>query len=300
MEKIDIAELLKDCPEGMKLDCLMYDYVSLIQVSDGNAYPIKIKTPDGQVSLTKYGSYSLNKHAKCIIFPKGKTTWEGFILPCNFKDGDVVVTGNKYKCVAIFKSAKSFYDNKGFNYYVLIPLYIKEATLRTDDWIDGVDTRLATEEEKEKLFKTIKENGYKWNSVTKTLVKLIQPRFKVGDKVRHKNNHNVVFTITSIDIEEDSYGCGIAKVFWFDNQDDYELVPDKFDITTLKPFESRVLVRNENNRTWRPAVFGCYIKNHYDSFYVLDGNSWRHCIPYEGNEHLRGTTNDCDEYYKNW
>lgn len=24
------------------------------------------------------------------------------------------------------------------------------------------------------------------------------------------------------------------------------------------------------------------------------------CIPYEGNEHLLGTKEDCDEFYKNW
>lgn len=24
------------------------------------------------------------------------------------------------------------------------------------------------------------------------------------------------------------------------------------------------------------------------------------CIPYEHNEHLRGTTNDCDDFYKTW
>lgn len=28
--------------------------------------------------------------------------------------------------------------------------------------------------------------GYKWNTETKTLEKLIQPKFKVGDMVRHK------------------------------------------------------------------------------------------------------------------
>ena len=26
----------------------------------------------------------------------------------------------------------------------------------------------------------------------------------------------------------------------------------------------------------------------------------KQCIPYKGNEHLLGTTNDCDEFYKNW
>jgi NTP pyrophosphatase (non-canonical NTP hydrolase) len=87
--------------------------------------------------------------------------------------------------------------------------------------------RFATEEEKQKLFDAIKANGYKWNAETKTLDKLIEPSFKVGDKVRHKNNHGVVFTITSI--EEDSYVCGTKAAFWFDDQDNYELVSDKFD-----------------------------------------------------------------------
>ena len=27
---------------------------------------------------------------------------------------------------------------------------------------------------------------------------------------------------------------------------------------------------------------------------------YQKCIPFEGNEHLLGTSNDCDEYYKNW
>lgn len=160
--KINIAELLKDCPKGMELDCTILNDVTLDSVDIDGIYPIIIATKSGYLtSLTKYGQQVDIEDAKCVIFPKGKTTWEGFVSPCMFKDGDVVVTGDKYKCVAIFKSAKSFYDSKGFNYYVLIPLYIKEATLRTDDWIDGVGTRLATEEEKQKLFKTIKEHGYK-------------------------------------------------------------------------------------------------------------------------------------------
>jgi hypothetical protein len=105
---------------------------------------------------------------------------------------------------------------------------------------------------------------------------------KVGDEYYYSNTEN---------------SAGVLSI---SSQDEYELVPNKFDISTLVPFESRVLVRKENNRTWRPAVYGCYIKNHYDSFYVLGGNSWRQCIPYEGNEHLSGTTNDCAEYFKTW
>ena len=88
--KINIAELLKDCPKGMELDCTLYDNVVFDTISYGDIYPIKIKTPEHYIFLTKNGCYSNNEFSKCIIFPKGKTTWEGFHKP--FKDGDIVVT----------------------------------------------------------------------------------------------------------------------------------------------------------------------------------------------------------------
>ena len=55
MEKINIAELLKDCPKGMELDCIMYDSVQLNYILEESTYPIKVQTPDGQISLDKYG-----------------------------------------------------------------------------------------------------------------------------------------------------------------------------------------------------------------------------------------------------
>ena len=42
-------------------------------------------------------------------------------------------------------------------------------------YFDIDSTKPATEEEKQKLFKAIKDNGYKWNPETKTLEKLIEP-----------------------------------------------------------------------------------------------------------------------------
>ena len=97
MEKINIAELLKDCPRGMELDCLLYDNVTFISVDDEEhtIFPIKVRRSDGcKITLTKYGQYAHMDDAKCIIFPKGKTTWEGFVPPCEFKDGDIVATTN--------------------------------------------------------------------------------------------------------------------------------------------------------------------------------------------------------------
>ena len=34
--------------------------------------------------------------------------------------------------------------------------------------------------------------------------------------------------------------------------------------------------------------------------YKLVGGAARYCIPYEGNEHLLGNTDDCDDFYKTW
>ena len=93
-EKINIAEILKDCPNGMELDSPIYDGVVKFEgVTQSNMYPIKISITHNNMyftnTLTKYGQTYKSQYHKCIIFPKGKTTWEGFQRP--FKDGDVVI-----------------------------------------------------------------------------------------------------------------------------------------------------------------------------------------------------------------
>lgn len=301
---VNVAELLKDCPEGMELDCTMYDNVRLDSVSSDSDYPIKIGTENGFFTrLTRYGQNVRIKEAKCVIFPKGRTTWEGFIPPCEFKDGDILT--NKRGSVCIYKGPMYYNQNLADFYcgYRISDNAFILKKFKHNHFGDVNELRLASEIEKQHFFQILLDNGYKWNPETKTLEKFIKPKFKVGDKVRYKNNHNVVFTITSIDIEEDSYGCGIAKVFWFDNQDDYELVPDKFDITTLKPFESRVLVRDGNNDEWRGHFFSHHYKGS-DRPYICIGqeglSEYRFCIPFEGNEYLLGKTDDCEEFYKTW
>ena len=128
----------------------------------------------------------------------------------------------------------------------------------------------------------------------------IIPKFKVGDKIVDKSGL-CTYIIKSVSDEyyglELPHGIGVMPV---KHQDDWELVPNKFDINTLIPFESKVLVRNYDDVIWKPAVFGFYHKEAYNKFAVIGGISWGQCIPFEGNEHLLGTTDDCDECYKNW
>ena len=511
MEKINIAELLKDCPQGMELDCTLFE--KPVKYLSGT-YVITIKTSSGHIFyLTKYGHLHDTDDAKCVIFPKGKTTWEGFVPPCNFKDGEfltynstvgttifihrnkkdertyktsfyVALNGrgklleyNKYTLVALNgdadtclateeekekllqaindngyrwndetktlekmavpHTAKKFYirigeipnDEKsavhrgdavvGYEdgvsvydcvetdglYRIVMPLPLKEGqgmtyecmiqeitqcryeiekprnvylvsgrevgkghdneplikdvkiledltaqfntkadntekTIVKTEFRDGdivfsgvslisilkeikpsknlqcyvsIDTsgklyineggwtsqnlRHATEDEKKKLFKVINNNGYKWNPVTKTLDRLFETRFKVGDKIRRKgdDNNDVVYEINNV--YDDSYGLvGFSWVLYLWHQDLYELVPDKFDVNTLKPFD-KVLTRANDDDSWVCNYYSHRIEGYY---VILNAELAVQCIPYEGNEHLLGTANDCNEYYKNW
>jgi hypothetical protein len=161
--------------------------------------------------------------------------------------------------------------------------------------------RLATEEEKQKLFDAIKANGYKWNAETKTLEKLIEPKFKVGDRIRSIISSNYY---TIVDIKNDQYfiKSDDAEKFPyhvpFSYETNYELVPNKFNIATLKPFD-KVLVRDNNEQKWTVDLFSFYDKDLVYK-YVCVGHYVNQCIPYEDNKHLLGTTDDCDEYYKTW
>lgn len=57
----------------------------------------------------------------------------------------------------------------------------------------------------------------------------------------------------------------------------------------FKPFE-KVLVRDSYDDMWRASFFS-HIKED-DGRYVTTCITWRFCIPYEGNEHLLGTTDN--------
>lgn len=360
---INIAEILKDCPSGMELDCTMFECIEFDSIIDNENFPIccRIKNSNDEYnfySFTKYGCWNNEYKAKCVIFPKDKTTWEGFIPPCEFKDGDVIFKDNFIAILSHIGLERQFW------YHCWYHTKSKCCKFKKDFGIghinDDSDIRIATEEEKEKqkLFDAIKESGYKWNAETKTLEKLSTPKFKVGDKIKHKSQRCDICTVKDIQNnqyifeeiwstlsfdeqhhyelvldkvepkfkvgdrirERGSYISGVVVKMSEDNyykvkykgggesyvnikaQDNWELIPNKFDINTLVPFESKVLVRDDEKEKWKPAIWGYYDTDHskYYPYETVGGNCFVFCIPYEGNEHLLGTTEDCDEFYKNW
>lgn len=286
--KINIAELLKDCPQGMELDCAIFENVVLDEVNfdkDPN-YPIRIVTKSGtMLSLSKYGTYIEDTDSKCVIFPKGKTTWEGFVPPCKFKDGDIIFSQYyDLKYIAIVKQI-----DKSEDIHVYCLYGYTNSVFAIDEILgrlgESLETRFATEEEKTKLFNAIEANGYYWNSETNTLSKedtndkvvmagiyfdreyyadevelhlgnyeieirdgktyaifknqetkimekLIKPEFKAGDRIKdtRNNSEGIILKITDKGFEcRFEYGIFLVS---FDEQDYFNLVPNKSDITS--------------------------------------------------------------------
>lgn len=291
-QKINIAELLKDCPKGMELYSPLCGKCVFDRLNFGTIICKKQNTQE--ITFTSKGYYMLPvfDDCECMIFPsKDQRDWSKFQRP--FKDGDIVVcTNTSCTFTAIFKSMR---DDRTFYRYGV--MFDNNFRCLVNDWSDFNDScRLATEEEKAKLFQAIKDNGYNWNAETKTLEKL--PKFKVGDRIQSVISSSYY---TVVDIKNDQYFIKSDTEKYpyqvhFSNEINYKLVPNKFDITTLVPFESRVLMRSSNAREWVATFYSHYSNN---KFYGC-GMCCDQCIPYEKNEHLLSTTNDCDEFYKTW
>ena len=189
-EDLNLIEILKDCPEGTKLYSTVLGEVELCAVEHNNTYPILVKDNIGNTGwLTSSGKFIEKFDGECILFPsKDQRDWSKFnpknkelVPPCEFKDGDIL----SYQCGRLKNRSIYIYRyHKTLNtaYYVALS-GDTDSTFRINNKekcaLNGYDhtVRFATEEEKQKLFDAIKENGYKWNAKTKTLDKLVESRF---------------------------------------------------------------------------------------------------------------------------
>ena len=300
--KINIAELLKVCPKGMELYSPIFGKVYLDKIRPHLAIVVTTDKEQGDFKeeFLYDGRYGIN--GECMLFSsKGKTTWEGFVPPCKFKDGDVIVASG---AIAIFKQVHSLYEEPQVDFYCGVTSKHRSFILKTGDGQHCgkiSSARLATEEEKAELGRAIKDNGYKWNDETKTLEKL--PKFKVGDvivNIHRKHLHCDGASGKISQITDDKYIFTDGSYISISNQDDWELVPNKFDITTLKPFD-KVLVRDTKEQVWVADLFSHMVNRPLGGYtFACVGHYPSQCIPYEGNEHLLGTTDDCDDFYKTW
>lgn len=140
--KINIAEILKDCPKGMELYSPVYGKVELWKVNSNSVYSIMTATSiDRAGSFTSEGRlYEKYPSSECLLFPSSvMRDWSKF-----FKRGDVV--RGKDDTYAIFEGwANDDYTkfNTTIYFYVFNASFDEEVTCDTDDFVKASDEERA-------------------------------------------------------------------------------------------------------------------------------------------------------------
>ena len=320
--KINIAEILKDKPQGTKLYSSACGKCNLKEVDDKS---FKISFYNSKFGFMNGGEGYLDKNGKlyddgeCVVFPsKEMRDWQKFA----WKRGDVLVNS---------RGLKILFDRWANDNYT--SFYAKTINLVEDGFLDTNLHTLASEKEAKSFIKCIEEKlGGKLNRETLEVEKT-QPEFKDGDIVFMKGIKGGYYA-NCIFILRSEYKDGDERAFYyaFYNTDDkftiaeygntrvhYSLRPatdsekqqlfdalekegkawdaEKKQIVDIKkelqfkPFE-KVLVRDSYNDMWRASFFSHITED--DGRYVTTCCTWKFCIPYIGNESLVGTTKDVE------
>lgn len=321
-EKINIAEILKDKPEGMKLWTDMFGSVTLYCVTDAcDAFQVKHhhnKEPwfDENGKMCKEG-------VLCIYPSKSMRDWSKFA----WKKGDVLVS-NDGKREVLFKTWENDSYTKFVGFHCLITNDNEEVEYDNGTTVFNTNDFKGTEAEDaaQTYINTIEERlGGKLNLTTLEIQK--QPEFKDGDIVVYgksvaiyrKIYKNTIYFYVSIDetfgllfddncvsAEECRFGTDEDKQQLFEAlakegkawDDEKKQIVDLKPKWTPKPFD-RVLVRNTDTEEWFPGFFEKFDSTWNNPYHIMNRRSmtdfaFKQCIPYEGNEHLLGTTNNVD------
>lgn len=312
---MNIANLLKYCPKGTKLYSLVHGEVTLDEVDDGSTYPISvIVSKDCHESFSSEGLlYKDYSDSECILFPsKEQRDWGKFRIPV--KRGDIMmIPDTNYAFIA----TGEFTDNASVMFVCGIDadnelcINPSNAGWTKDFYIP------ASEEAKKKLFDKMEKAGYRWNSATLKLEK--KPIFKEGDVavdeagnlylVRCQNETYAQF-YCMLYKQRNSFVNNVITVFPKEhffrlaNNEETEhlkrVLKSEFYIldtvnhclikNELKPFD-KVLIRDDINEKWSINLFSYYDEEDEDFPYICQNGGYHYCIPYEGNEHLLGTSN---------
>ena len=187
--KINIAEILKDCPKGMELYSPIYGTVGLLEVNSNPVYPIMTVTSIDRTGIfTSDGLlYENYPSAECLLFPSREMRdWTKF-----FKRGDVVIKKGGGMAAVFDGWANDNYTefNSKINYYKHIPSFGTEDVCYTDYFVKASDEERAA-------FITNAEKHYNGKYNPDTLqVEPVKPTcpFKPFDKVLARDNDEQVW-----------------------------------------------------------------------------------------------------------
>ena len=330
--KINIVEILKHKPQGTKLYSSACGKCRLVGVDD-KSFKISFYNSKfgfmngGEGYLDKNGK--LYDDGECVVFPSkemrdwSKFAWKkGDVLVCKDDNSHIIFEKFNDDTYATF-TGKLYYQatRAGYSY-----THTRNLAMTQDFDIeegDAAQTYISTIEER---------LGGKLNRETLEIEKY-QPEFKDGDVVVVdeipfdlyskcifilKENLNTgeikarAYVLYNVNKDSIFFDTPIMKVIernihlateeekqqLFDalskegkawDAEKKQIVDLKLKVE-LKPFD-KVLVRDSKSDNWRANLFG-YIGK--DGYYRCVYANWVYCIPYAGNEHLLGTTNNVE------
>ena len=175
---MNIIEILKKCPKGTKLYSPIFGECTLNKIISKDTFSV---ISNNSTLHFFFCDGRCTNDGECCIFPsKEERDWNKFQIPYVYKNGDIVYlkTKNGRKYVIIIKNIEDDYLRSHIDWWVGSSIWFSDTSFNIEDIEEH---RFATETEKQKLFKELKVNGYKWNEESKTVEDLNIPKFKDGD-----------------------------------------------------------------------------------------------------------------------
>lgn len=325
MEKeLNIAEILKNKPKGTKLysltygDCFYQEYTG--------DFGIECSSQSGVLfNLDEHGKYCIE--GEHIIFPsKEMRDWRKF----DWKKGDVLVS-NDSDSLIIFKGfSKDDYTIFEGKHWISVSKkrYISCLNMQNTQNYHIEDNK----EVAQTYINTIEERlGGKFNRETLEIEKP-QQEFKDGDILvnpsasfggyyifisKEYDKHNLNYYVAVDNVLDNLYfpngspWCGKNEVIRYATEAEKQqlfdalakegkrwnaerkIIEDAKKEYQFKPFE-KVLARDSKDSLWHIDLYEGMSGDGGEYYYSCMASNWVYCIPYEGNEHLLGTTKDVE------
>ena len=302
---INISKILKDAPQGMKLYSPLFGEVEFCAVDTADS-TIVVRTEHGDKEwFSTTGKYKINKShflysdSECLLFPsKECRNWETWLLPTKpmFKVGDWVVRGSGFVYEPLLiTEIRDYYicelQNGERVTYTLNDVY-KNFHLWTIQ--DAKDGDVLSADECYVIFKEI--DGLNIKCYCTYHYMGFNPSFHINtlqNKTAFKPATSKERTLLFKKMQEAGYQ-------WYAGKKELKKIQPHYDISNFHA-GMPVLVRETSLNAWQYVPFShCYIGGDGSTRFNAGLVGFTQCIPFDGNEHMVGTTNMPDECYINW
>ena len=327
-EKINVAEILKDKPQGTKLYSILSDGECFLNEAFEDSIYIDIDNRKRFLRLSAYGSTHSFPNGCVLLFPsKEMRDWSKF----SWKKGDVLVSNDSDSHIIFKGFSKNDYTTFEGKHWISVSkkrhvsclemqnvqdYHIEDNKDSAQTYISTIEGRLGGKLNRETLEIEKDQPEFKDGDVVvvdeipfdlySKCIFILKENLNIGEikaraYVLYNVNKNRIFFDTYVtkviernihlatDEEKQRLFDALAKEgkAWDAKK---KMIVDLKQKVELKPFD-KVLVRDSKSDNWRANLFG-YIGK--DGYYRCVYANWVYCIPYAGNEHLLGTTNNVE------